>query len=118
MDFDNMIFLVGSTFIFGSGICVADDDGKLQSWLTEILTPQHALVILAIMMDQLAKKFSRLLISNSTQISKVPKEFDSGSTMPEEIYLESNLGSIPEVSSPYPLGLRNSAFIYQDLLQS
>jgi hypothetical protein len=70
------------------------------------------------MMDQLAEKFSRLSISDSTQISKVPKEFDSGSTTPEGIYPESNLGSTPEVSSLYPLGLRNSAFIYQDLLQS
>jgi hypothetical protein len=28
-DFNNMIFLTGSTFIFGSWICEADDKGKL-----------------------------------------------------------------------------------------
>ena len=33
MDLDNMIFSMGSTFIFGSWICEAGDDGKLQSRL-------------------------------------------------------------------------------------
>jgi hypothetical protein len=28
-DLGGMIFLVGSTFVFGSWICVADDDGRL-----------------------------------------------------------------------------------------
>jgi hypothetical protein len=67
--------------------------------------------------DQLVEKLSRLSISDSTQISKVPKEIDSGSTTPEEINPESSPGSIPEVSGPYPLGLRNTAFTYQDSIQ-
>jgi hypothetical protein len=75
-DFDNMIFLAGSTLVFGSWICMADDDDKLQSRLTEIPVPQHALVVPAIMMDQLTEKFSRLSIFYSTWISEVPKEFD------------------------------------------
>jgi hypothetical protein len=33
MDPDNMIFLMGSIFIFGSWICEADDKGKLQGRL-------------------------------------------------------------------------------------
>jgi hypothetical protein len=39
MDLDNMIFLVGSTFIFGSWMCIVDDYGLLQSHLMEILMP-------------------------------------------------------------------------------
>jgi hypothetical protein len=35
MDLDNMIFSTGSTFIFGSWICEADDKGKLQGRLLE-----------------------------------------------------------------------------------
>jgi hypothetical protein len=77
-----MIFPVGSTFIFGSWICVADGDGRLQSQLTEILPPQHTLATPAIVTDQLVEKHSQLLISDSTQISKVPKEINSGSTTP------------------------------------
>jgi hypothetical protein len=50
-----------------------------------------------IMMDQLAEKFSQLLISDSIQISEVPKEVDFGSAMPQEINPESYLGSTPEV---------------------
>jgi hypothetical protein len=68
-------------------------------------------------MDQLIEKLSQLSISDSTQISKVPKEIDSGSTMPEEINPKSNPGSMPKVSGPYPLGLRNAAFTYQDSIQ-
>ena len=34
-DLDNMIFSMGSTFIFGSWICEADDNGELQSRLLE-----------------------------------------------------------------------------------
>jgi hypothetical protein len=111
-----MIFLAGSTFIFGSWICVADGDGRLQSQLTEILPPQHTFVAPAIVTDQLIKKLSQLSISDLTRISKVPKEVDSGSTTPGEINPESNLGSIPEVPGPYPLGLCNAAFTYQDLI--
>jgi hypothetical protein len=33
MDPDNMIFSMGSIFIFGSWICEADDKGKLQGRL-------------------------------------------------------------------------------------
>jgi hypothetical protein len=72
-----MIFPAGSTFVFGSWICVADGDGRLQSQLMEILPPQHTFVAPAIMTDQLIEKLSQLLISNLTQISKVPKEIDS-----------------------------------------
>jgi hypothetical protein len=31
MDFGNKIFPVGSSFVFGSWICVIDNDGRLQS---------------------------------------------------------------------------------------
>jgi hypothetical protein len=31
MDFGDMIFPTGLTFVFGSWICVADGDGRLQS---------------------------------------------------------------------------------------
>jgi hypothetical protein len=109
-----MIFPVGSTFVFGSWICVANNDGRLQSQLMEILPPQYTFAAPTIVMDQLIEKLSQLSISDSTQISKVPKKIDSGSTTPEEINPESNPGSTLEVLGPYPLGLRNAAFTYQD----
>jgi hypothetical protein len=90
------------------------DNGELRSRLMEIPAPQHALAAPAIVMDQLAEKFSQLSISDSTQISEASKQFDSGSAT---INSESNPGSMPEVSGPFPLGLRSTALIYQDLLQ-
>jgi hypothetical protein len=38
-DFGDMIFPAGSTFVFCSWIYVANDDGRLQSQLKEILPP-------------------------------------------------------------------------------
>jgi hypothetical protein len=35
IDFDNMIFPMGSIFIFGSWVCEADDKGILQGCLVE-----------------------------------------------------------------------------------
>ena len=53
VDLDNMIFSVGTTFIFGSWICKADDNGKLQSHLMEISMPQASPDVSMTMLDQL-----------------------------------------------------------------
>jgi hypothetical protein len=47
MDLDNMIFLAGSEFIFGSSICKEDGDGKLQNYLRKDLASNEELDILA-----------------------------------------------------------------------
>jgi len=57
-DLDNMIFSMGSTFIFGSWICEADDNGKLQSRLLEDSDHHEDLSISATTTDQLAERFT------------------------------------------------------------
>ena len=69
MDLDNMIFSKGSTFIFGSWICKAGDDGKLQGRLLEESDHHQDYSISTITTDQLAGRFAQLAMSNSTQIS-------------------------------------------------
>jgi hypothetical protein len=51
VDLDNMIFSVGTAFIFGSWICEADDNGKLQSLLIEISVPQASLDVSTTTLD-------------------------------------------------------------------
>ena len=68
-DLDNMIFSTGSTFIFGSWICEADDSGKLQSRLLEDSGQHEDLAISATTTDQLARRFAQLVMSDPTQIS-------------------------------------------------
>ena len=51
MDLDNMIFSKGSTFIFGSWICEAGDDGKLQGRLLEDLDHHQDFSISATTID-------------------------------------------------------------------
>jgi len=57
MDLNNMIFSTGSTFIFGSWICEAGDDGKLQSHLLEDSVHHEDLSILATTTDQITGRF-------------------------------------------------------------
>ena len=56
----------GSTFIFGSWICEAGDDGKLQSRLLEDSDHYEDLSISATTTDQLAGRFAQLVVSDPT----------------------------------------------------
>ena len=58
MDLNNMIFSKGSTFIFGSWICEAGDDGKLQGRLLEDSDHHQDSFISMTMIDQLARRFA------------------------------------------------------------
>ena len=66
MDLDNMIFSKGSTFIFGSWIYEVGNDGKLQGRLLEDSDHHQDFSILATTTDQLAGRFTQLMMSNST----------------------------------------------------
>ena len=57
-DLDNMIFSTGSTYIFGSWIYEADDNGKLQSRLLEDSDHHEDLYISATTIDQLTGRFA------------------------------------------------------------
>ena len=65
-DLDNMIFSTGSTFIFGSWIYEASDDGKLQSHLLKDLDHLEDLSIAATTTDQLVGRFAQLVMSDPT----------------------------------------------------
>jgi hypothetical protein len=66
MDLDNMIFPTGSTFIFGSWICEADDNDKLQGHLLENSARHEDLAISTTTTDQLARRFAQLATSDPT----------------------------------------------------
>ena len=68
MDLDNMIFSKGSTFIFGSWICEVGNNGKLQGHLLEDSDHHHDFFISATMTDQLAERFTQLVMSNLARI--------------------------------------------------
>jgi hypothetical protein len=106
-----MIFSTESTFVFGSWICEADDDNKLQSHLLEDSTRHEDLAISTTTTDQLAGRFAWLTMSDPTQISW-PTDFDSNSGSASE--MESYLGSFCDVPSSFSLGLHNMASTYQE----
>ena len=107
-DLDDMIFSVGVTFVFGSWIYKANNNGKLQSCLMEILVPQASLDVSMITLDQLAEKFSHLSISDPTRIEEVTINLESFLEIPSNVQYEDLVR--------FPFVLKNSASIYQDTI--
>jgi hypothetical protein len=68
MDLNNMIFLMGSTFIFRSWISEVDEKGKLQGHLLEDQENQEDLTLLARSTEELVGGFSRHAMSESIQV--------------------------------------------------
>ena len=66
MDLDNIIFPTGSTFIFGSWIYEADDNGKLQSRLLEDSNHHEDYSISPTTTDQIFGRFAQLMMSDLT----------------------------------------------------
>ena len=110
MDLDNMIFSTGSTFIFISWICEAGDDGKLQSRLLKDSDHHEDHSISATTIDQLARRFAQLAISDPTQISRLHAS-DSNSVFASKT--ESYPSSFGKPSS-FPTRLRNTTSTYQE----
>ena len=69
MDLDSMIFSTGSTFIFGSWIYEAGDDGKLQSRLLKDSVHHEDHSISTTTTGQLTGRFAQLAMSDSIQTS-------------------------------------------------
>jgi hypothetical protein len=90
MDLDNMIFSTGSTFIFGSWICEADDEGKLQGCLLEDQENLEGFALSARSTEELTRELSCLAMSESIQVSPTI-EFNSDSRT--ESTSKTNLGS-------------------------
>ena len=105
-----MIFSKGSTFIFGSWIYEAGDDGKLQGHLLEDSGHHQNFSISATTIDQLAGRFTQLAISNPTQISRLhASDSNSGSASEMESY-PSSFGKL----SSFPIRLWNTTSTYQE----
>ena len=110
MDLDSMIFSTGSTFIFGSWICEADDNSKLQSHLLKDSNHHEDYSVSATTTDQITGRFTQLMMSDSTQVSWLcASDSNSGSASEIESY-PSSFGK----PSSFPVGLKNAALTYQE----
>jgi hypothetical protein len=106
MDFDDMIFLTGSTFIFGSWVWEANDEGNLHGCLIGALEAHMNLTLSTGLAEDLAKKFSGLTMPESTHTSMTTNlDLVSGSGSSSE----SNLGSFRIKSSSFLIRLQNVA---------
>jgi hypothetical protein len=112
MDFDNMIFPMGSIFIFGSWVCKADDEGNLQGHLFEALEAREGHTLPTRPTEEPTERLSSLTVSESTRASTTTSlDLTFGSDSP----LESYLGSFKDKPSPFPIGLQNVASILQNI---
>ena len=103
---------MGIAFIFGSWIYKVDNNDKLQSCLMEIPAPQALQDVSTTMLDQLAKKFSHLSLSDPTRTWEASKNQDSHSDTSKLSELEIPSEVQAEEPSHFPLGVRNTASIY------
>ena len=110
MDLDNMIFSKGSIFIFGSWICEAGDDGKLQGRLLEDSDHHQNFSISATTTYQLAGRFTQLVMSDPTQISRFYASDSNPSSASET---ESYPSSFRKPSS-FPTRFWNTTSTYQE----
>jgi hypothetical protein len=72
MDFNNMIFPTGSTFIFGSWICKVNGEGNLRGRLVKAQMAREEITLPTGSAEDLAKRFSGLTVSESTQAPRQP----------------------------------------------
>ena len=107
MDLDNMIFSKGLTFVFGSWICKAGDDGKLQGRLLEELDHHQDHPISMITIDQLARRFTQL---NPTQFSQDHVSDSNSSSASETKSYPSSFGR----PSSFLIKLRDMTSTYQE----
>ena len=110
MDLNNMIFSTGSTFIFGTWICEADNNGKLQSHLLKDSKHHEDDSISTTTTDQISGRFAQLIVSDSTQVPQLCAS-DSNSRSASE--LESYPSPFGKPSS-FLMGLKNAALTYQE----
>jgi hypothetical protein len=107
-----MIFSAGSTFIFGSWIYEVDDKGKLQGRILEDQENQEDLTLSARLTKELVGRLSRLTMSESIQVLPTI-EFNSDSGT--EFALKTNPGSFHGKLGSFPMELRNTASIHQEI---
>ena len=110
MDLDNMIFSNGLTFIFGSWICEAGDDGKLQGHLLEDSDHHQDSFSSTTTTDQLVRRFAQLAISNPTRISRLHASDSNSSSASETKSYPSSFGK----PSSFLIKLRNMTSTYQE----
>jgi hypothetical protein len=108
-DFGNMIFPMGSIFMFGSWVCEADNKGNLQGCLIKTLEACEELTLPMKLTKDLAE---RLTMSESTQTPTTTSLYlTSGLDSPSESYLD----SFKDKPSPFPIGLWNTASTLQEI---
>ena len=89
-----------------------DDEGKLQGRLLEDREDQEDLALSTRSTKELARRLSRLMMSESTPVSPTI-EFNSDSRT--EPASEANPGSFHSNPGSFPMGLRNTASIHQKI---
>jgi hypothetical protein len=106
-DFDDMIFLIGSIFIFGSWVCEADDKGNHHGYLVEAPEAHEDLTL----STKLTKDLKKLTVSEPTQ---APTTINLDLTSESDSSPESYSGSFKDKPSP-SIGLWNIASTLQEI---
>jgi hypothetical protein len=96
-DFDDMIFPMGSIFIFGSWVCEADDKGNLHGHIVKAPESHEDLTH----STKLTKDLKKLTVSKPT---RAPTTINPNLTSESDSSSESYLGSFKDKSRPFLIG--------------
>jgi hypothetical protein len=103
-----MIFPMGSIFIFGSWVCKADDNGNLHGHLVEDLEAHEDLTLSM----KLTEDLEKFTLSKS---NRAPIMINLDLTSESDSSSESYLGSFKDESSPFLIGLQNTALTLEEI---
>ena len=108
-------FKQGDTFIFGSWVCIVNGAGSFQRYLTLTLELKPAPMTLPqAPMDDLAKDFSEISLSDPIRELELESEYNSTST---HLWTEPcELAPKPLFGLNFPFGLHNTGATFQSVL--
>jgi hypothetical protein len=101
-DFDDMIFPMGSIFIFRSWVCEANDKGNLHGYLVEALKAHEDLTL----STKLTKDLEKLTMS---ELTRAPTMINLDLTSESDSSSKSYSGSFKGKPRPFPIRLWNVA---------
>jgi hypothetical protein len=102
----------GTTFIFGSWICVTDGAGSFRRHLVDNMKPEAPVATSRSDLDEFIDNLGEMLLSDLAREIEEQYVFNATSTRARPELLRSDLIRSEDLRTRFPLGLRNTATIY------
>jgi hypothetical protein len=117
-NFTSVMFDEGTTFIFGSWVCVANSVGSFRWHLVDDMKPEASAAAQCSDLNEFINNLDEMLLSDLTREIEEESAVVATSTRAASELLRSDSIRCEEERIQLSFGLRNAASIYQELTQS